>query len=43
MKYKLFLQEGGAMPAEDPAAMEKARAIVKELTDKYPLHKKFRG
>ena len=28
---------------EDPAAMEKARAIVKELTDKYPLHKKFRG
>jgi len=28
---------------EDEAAMEKARAIVKELTDKYPLHKKFRG
>ena len=26
---------------EDPAAMEKARAIVKELTDKYPLHKNF--
>lgn len=28
---------------EDAAAMEKARAIVKELTDKYPLHKNFRG
>lgn len=28
---------------EDPAAMEKARAIVRALTDKYPLHKKFRG
>ena len=26
---------------EDEAAMEKARAIVKELTDKYPLHKNF--
>ena len=26
---------------EDGAAMEKARAIVKELTDKYPLHKNF--
>lgn len=28
---------------EDKAAMAEARAIVKELTDKYPLHKKFRG
>ena len=28
---------------EDPAAMDRARAIVKELTDKYPLHKNFRG
>lgn len=28
---------------EDASAMEKARSIVKELTDKYPLHKKFRG
>ncbi len=28
---------------EDKAAMDEARAIVKELTDKYPLHKKFRG
>ncbi|WP_428259944.1 serine hydroxymethyltransferase [Gallibacter sp. Marseille-QA0791] len=28
---------------EDKAAMATARAIVKELTDKYPLHKKFRG
>ncbi|MFR6258300.1 MAG: serine hydroxymethyltransferase [Anaerovoracaceae bacterium] len=26
---------------EDASAMEQARAIVKELTDKYPLHKKF--
>ena len=26
---------------EDEAAMEKARAIVKELTDKSPLHKNF--
>lgn len=26
---------------EDSAAMDKARAIVKELTDKYPLHKNF--
>ena len=26
---------------EDEVAMEKARAIVKELTDKYPLHKNF--
>lgn len=26
---------------EDAAAMEQARAIVKELTDKYPLHQKF--
>ena len=26
---------------EDEATMEKARAIVKELTDKYPLHKNF--
>lgn len=26
---------------EDASAMEKARAIVKELTDKYPLHKNF--
>ena len=24
-------------------AMEKARAIVKELTDKHPLHRNFRG
>ena len=28
---------------EDKAALAEARAIVKELTDKYPLHKKFRG
>lgn len=28
---------------EDKTAMAEARAIVKELTDKYPLHKKFRG
>lgn len=28
---------------EDKAVMAEARAIVKELTDKYPLHKKFRG
>ncbi len=28
---------------EDKAAMAEARVIVKELTDKYPLHKKFRG
>lgn len=28
---------------EDKAAMAEARAIVKGLTDKYPLHKKFRG
>ncbi|MBR1992894.1 MAG: serine hydroxymethyltransferase, partial [Firmicutes bacterium] len=27
----------------EEAAMDKARAIVKELTDKYPLHKDFRG
>lgn len=27
----------------EETAMEKARAIVKELTDKYPLHKNFRG
>ena len=27
----------------EEAAMDKARAIVKELTDKYPLHKNFRG
>ena len=26
---------------EDEASMDKARAIVKELTDKYPLHKNF--
>ena len=26
---------------EDPAKMEEAKAIVKELTDKYPLHKNF--
>jgi len=26
---------------ESPEAMEEARAIVKELTDKYPLHKNF--
>lgn len=26
---------------EDAAAMEEARKIVKELTDKYPLHKNF--
>ena len=26
---------------EDASTMEQARAIVKELTDKYPLHKKF--
>lgn len=26
---------------EDAAAMEQAKAIVKELTDKYPLHKNF--
>lgn len=26
---------------EDASAMEKARGIVKELTDKYPLHKDF--
>lgn len=26
---------------EDASAMEKARGIVKELTDKYPLHKEF--
>lgn len=26
---------------EDPAAMEEARKIVKELTEKYPLHKNF--
>ena len=26
---------------EDGEAMEKARAIVKELTDKYPLYKDF--
>ncbi len=28
---------------EDSEAMEKARAIVRELTDKYPLHKNFKG
>jgi len=27
----------------EEGAMDKARAIVKELTDKYPLHKDFRG
>lgn len=27
----------------EETAMEKARTIVKELTDKYPLHKDFRG
>lgn len=27
----------------EPAEMEKARAIVKSLTDKYPLHKNFKG
>ncbi|MGN0703687.1 MAG: serine hydroxymethyltransferase [Lentihominibacter sp.] len=27
---------------ESPEAMQQARAIVKELTDKYPLHKNFR-
>ena len=27
---------------EDKEAMNEARAIVRELTDKYPLHKKFR-
>ena len=27
----------------EEAAMDKARAIVKELTDKYPLHKDFKG
>ena len=27
----------------EETAMDKARAIVKELTDKYPLHKDFRG
>ena len=27
----------------EETAMDKARAIVKELTDKYPLHKEFRG
>lgn len=26
---------------QDEAAMEQAKAIVKELTDKYPLHKNF--
>ena len=26
---------------EDASAMEEARKIVKELTDKYPLHKNF--
>ena len=26
---------------ENPAKMEEAKAIVKELTDKYPLHKNF--
>ncbi|MDO4394010.1 MAG: serine hydroxymethyltransferase [Bacillota bacterium] len=26
---------------EDPAKMEEAKALVKELTDKYPLHKNF--
>ena len=28
---------------DDGEAMEKARGIVRELTDKYPLHKRFRG
>lgn len=28
---------------DDGEAMERARGIVRELTDKYPLHKKFRG
>lgn len=28
---------------DDADAMEKARAIVKELTDKHPLHRNFRG
>ncbi len=28
---------------EDAAAIEKAKVIVKELTDKYPLHKNFKG